>query len=139
MKSKDDVAVSPRYLQLSEQMDSRSKSKWFEALRHVADFKHLDAYQLVKHYLGLGLTFNGKPLTLIYIFWEPSNPDADPVFATHRKELKGFADLVNNDRTCRFLFLSYPEHWQELGMIGDQPDWLPGHVAELRQRYFVGI
>lgn len=139
LKAKDSVKVSPRYLQLADRKNFRGTSKWFEALRHVVGFKHLDAYQLVKHYLGLTLTYKGRPITLVNIFWEPRNSDADPFFAAHRRELKEFADLVAGDRTCRFLALSYPEHWQELESIGNQPDWLSGHIIRLRERYLVEI
>jgi len=139
LQAKDGAKVSPRYLQLADRKDFRSTSKWFEALRHVVGFKHLDVYQLVKHYLGLSLTYKGRPITLVNIFWEPRNSDADPVFAAHRGELKEFANLVAGDRTCRFLALSYPEHWQELESIGNKPDWLPGHITRLRERYLVEI
>ncbi len=139
LKAKDSVKVSPRYLQLADRDDFRSTSKWFKALRQVVGFKLLDAYQLVKHYLGLTLTYKGRSITMVYIFWEPRNSDTDPIFAAHRRELKEFADLVAGDRTCRFLALSYPEHWQELESNGNQPDWRLRHITRLRERYLVEI
>jgi len=139
LKPKDHVKVSPSYLQLAERGDSRSRTKWFEALRRAADFKYLDAYQLVKHYLGLALTHRGRRLSLVYIFWEPCNAVADPVFRDHLDELNAFTDIVKGDSTCRFLQLSYLEHWLEIGELRDLPPWLRGHVAELRKRYAVAI
>jgi hypothetical protein len=139
LKAKDRVKVSSRYLQLEDKKDFRNTSKWFKAIRHVSDFKHLDAYQLVKHYLGLALTYKARTITLVYIYWEPCKPEADPVFEAHRSELIKFADMVVEDKCCRFLAISYPDHWNELESITDPPDWLQAHILKLRDRYFVGI
>jgi hypothetical protein len=139
LRPKGGVAVSSKYLRLADRKDFRSTSKWFTALRHVDDFHYVDTYQLVKHFLGLALTYKGRPITLFNIFWEPRNPDADPIFTAHRRELKSFADLVAGDKTCRFQYLSYPEHWQELESIADPPIWLPGHIKRLQERYYVEI
>jgi hypothetical protein len=132
-------AVSPRYLRLRERGDPRAWSRWFAALEHVGQLVRLDGYQLVKHVLGLQRTFPGSPLTLVYLFWEPSNGDTDPLFAQHRREIGHFAELVRDDPNCQFLALSYAEHWRELGEFADSPPWLGEHLGQLRRRYLVEI
>ena len=59
----------------------------------------LDAAQLVKHAFGLAYTFPDRPVTLIYLFWEPSNPEAYPIFAEHRAEVDRFFGFDNRGRT----------------------------------------
>jgi hypothetical protein len=36
-----------------------------------------DAAQLIKHAFGLAGTFGGPPATLLYLYWEPANPDVN--------------------------------------------------------------
>ena len=47
-------------------------------------FRRRDAYQLIKHYLGLRHTYPMRPLTLIYLFWEPTNAVDLAIFGAHR-------------------------------------------------------
>jgi hypothetical protein len=131
--------VAPAYLALAEKGDERSRSRWFAALAEVPSFRLLDAYQLVKHYLGLTLTYPKRPLTLVYLWWEPANSDASHVFAQHRAEIERFGQLVVGDDTCAFEALSYREHWSELDALAEKPAWLDAHLAELRRRYEVAI
>lgn len=128
--------VSPKYLALT---DARVHSKWFEVLAEVPTFRHLDAYQLVKHYLGLRRTFEDRPLTLVYLYWEPLNADSFKAFGDHRYELARFAALVKDDPTCRFVPLSYERHWDELSALAAPPGWLGEHLARLRRRYLVAL
>jgi hypothetical protein len=68
----------------AEIRDGRRASAWFrEMLRLVEEpraYRWLDAAQLVKHAFGVAYTFSDLPMTLLYIFWEPSNPEAHPIF-----------------------------------------------------------
>ena len=84
--------VAAAYLALAEKGDERARSRWFAALAEVPSFRLLDAYQLVKHYLGLTLTYPKRPLTLVYLYWEPTNADALPLFAQHREEVERFGE-----------------------------------------------
>ncbi len=43
-------------------------------------YRHLDAAQLIKHYLGLPNTFPGRDVTLLYLFWEPADAADFPGF-----------------------------------------------------------
>lgn len=131
--------VSPRYCRLKDKGDTRATSKWFEALAHIDEFRLLDAYQLVKHYLGLAHEYPDSPLALVYIFWEPANADQEPVFAHHRQELERLSSLIDGDKTCSFIWLSYAEHWQELQTLRDAPTWLGEHLERLQTRYLINI
>lgn len=131
--------VADAYLRLAEGGDARASSRWFGALEQAPQFRLLDACQLVKHFLGLSLTYPERPLTLVYLYWEPANASEIELFDRHRAEVDSFASLVESDETCRFSALSYREHWAELAAGGDRPEWLDDHLARLRQRYEVEI
>jgi hypothetical protein len=131
--------VAAAYLALVDKGDERASSRWFAALAEAPSFRLLDAYQLVKHYLGLVLTYPKRPVTLVYLYWEPTNADALPVFATHSGEAARFGELVAGDDTCTFEALSYAEHWHDLDALAEKPSWLVAHLGELRRRYAVAI
>ena len=100
-------------------------------------YRVLGAAQLIKHYLGLKHTFPEAATTLLYLFWEPANPEAFPVFAAHRAEVAAFADGLE-DPVVKFRATSYPELWK-LWTRPSMPAWVAKHVAELRSRYAVAI
>jgi Restriction Endonuclease associating with ARP len=131
--------VAAAYLALATEGDERAASPWFAALADVPSFRFLDAYQLVKHYLGLARSYPGRPLLLVYIYWEPANARALPLFNEHRAEVERFGKLVAGDPGCRFEALSYGEHWRELDALSAKPAWLDRHLAQLRLRYEVEI
>lgn len=54
----------------------------------------LDAAQLIKHAFGLARSFPDRPVTLLYLFWKPANPTADPEFVAHRDEIEEFRARV---------------------------------------------
>ena len=78
--------------------DEKTKTEWFKEMRRLIReprrYRWLDAAQLVKHAFGIVHTFPDRPCTLVYLFWEPSNKDAHPVFAQHRAEVDRFAASV---------------------------------------------
>jgi hypothetical protein len=131
--------VAAAYLALAARGDERAASGWFAALAHVPSFRFLDAYQLVKHYLGLARSYPGRPLLLVYIYWEPANARALPLFDEHRAEVERFGQLVAGDPGCRFEALSYGEHWRELDALRMKAAWVDRHLAQLRLRYEVEI
>jgi hypothetical protein len=133
------TAVSPQYRTLKDRGDRRVESKWFSVLEQVPTFVLLDAYQLVKHYLGLCHTYEERPLTLVYLFWEPANVETHRAFDWHRRELARFSQLVGDDPTCEFRALSYTEHWRELSELSRPPGWLKDHLAALASRYLVDV
>jgi hypothetical protein len=131
--------VAAAYLALAARGDERAASRWFAALADVPSFRFLDAYQLVKHYFGLARSYPGRPLLLIYVYWEPANARALPLFDKHRAEVERFGKLVAGDPGCRFEALSYGEHWRELDALRANPAWLDRHLVQLRLRYEVEI
>jgi hypothetical protein len=131
--------VSAAYIVLRRRFDERATSQWYGALKAVPEFRLFDAYQLIKHYLGLRLTYRDRPLTLVYLYWEPADAEAHPILGEHRAEIRRFADLVEGDPTCRFVALSYADHWDALEARPAQPGWLPAHLAALRERYQVTV
>jgi hypothetical protein len=128
--------VSDAYWALAERGDPRSRSAFFAVLDRVAEFVHLDVYQLVKHYLGLAHSYP-EPRTLVYIYWEPANEE--PLFVRHHAEVERFQALVGGDPSCDFVALSYAEHWHALRGQSPAPLWLPTHLDALELRYAVTI
>jgi hypothetical protein len=123
----------------AEIKDVRRETAWFrQMLRLIQEpdaYRWLDAAQLVKHAFGIAHTYRDRPATLLYLFWEPSNPEAHPVFAEHRGEVTRFAESVRGGRPD-FFAMSYPELWRSWDASPD-PEWLPLHIARLRARYAV--
>jgi hypothetical protein len=116
-----------------EIQDARRQSAWFEEMKHLIQEPHryrwLDAAQLVKHAFGLAYTFPGRPVTLLYLFWEPSNPDSHPIFAEHRAEIARFKAAIRSDGLS-FLAMSYPELWHFWEGNDNR-----AHVNRLKARY----
>ena len=124
----------------SEQIrDARRDQGYFREMLRLMDAPNsygcLDAAQLIKHAFGLVRTFPDRPVTLLYLFWEPANPDVHEVFAQHRREIEEFAGRVAGS-TPTFLAMSYPELWSQWQETGSAP-WLTEHLSELRSRYEV--
>jgi hypothetical protein len=136
--SRHSAKFSPAYEQ--QIRDDRRDSGYFrEMVRLMAEpdsYVLLDAAQLIKHAFGLAHTFKGKPTSLLYLYWEPANPEGNPAFAAHRAEIAEFAERVSG-ATPSFSAMSYPEFWSVLESAG--PAWVQAHLAELRQRYLVRI
>lgn len=133
------AAFSPAY---AEQIrDDRREQGYFREMLRLVDapesYVWLDAAQLIKHAFGLARCFRDRPVTLLYLYWEPANPDAAPQFAAHRQELRTFAERVAGS-TPEFRAMSYPELWRTWDAVGP-PDWLAQHLAALRERYEVTL
>jgi hypothetical protein len=119
--------------------DDRRDTPWFrEMLRLIGEprsYRWLDAAQLIKHAFGLAHTFGDRPVTLLYLFWEPSNPDAHATFAEHRAEVAKFAASIRGSGP-EFIAMSYPELWRTW-RVDRSTTWLPAHVDCLVRRYGV--
>jgi hypothetical protein len=144
LQGSDHPPVAEGYKRLADKGDFRADSRWFAALEHVERFLLLDAYQLVKHYLGMTHTFREQEpqLTLVYLYWEPTNPTDSPgdhLFALHRAEIAEFAQFVAGDPTCKFVALSYAEHWRQLEEMADTPLVIEQHLEQLWRRYVVTV
>jgi hypothetical protein len=144
LQGSDHEPVAASYKRLAERGDERADSRWFAALSQTERFLLLDAYQLIKHYLGLRETFKDERphLTLAYLFWEPSNSEGGAgadLFRLHRAELDTFAHLVAGDESCEFVATSYTEWWRALEGMPQKPMWLDDHINRLRARYLVAV
>ncbi len=121
--------------------DDRRQSGWFQEMQRLIEapkaYQWLDAAQLVKHAFGIAHTFRGRPTTLLYLFWEPANPDAFPFFAEHRKEVAQFAAAIAGGGPT-FVAMSYPELWR-LWVAQTKAKWLTAHIGRLRARYEVVV
>jgi len=125
----------------AEIIDDRRQTAWFREMQRLVEeprrYRWLDAAQLVKHAFGIAHTFPDRAATLLYLFWEPSNPDGYPTFAEHRSEVSRFkASVVGSGP--KFIAMSYPELW-ELWSKQGEPEWLMPHVSRVRARYGVEV
>lgn len=131
---------SPAY---AEQIrDSRRDQGYFREMLRLRDcpdhYSWLDAAQLIKHAFGLARTFPDRPVTLLYLFWEPANPNAGPEFAGHRDEIEEFRARVAGSSPT-FEAMSYPELWQSWRDSASTSGWLHKHLENLQGRYLVSI
>jgi predicted nuclease with RNAse H fold len=100
-------------------------------------YRHLDAAQLIKHYLGLKTQFGDRPVTLAYLYWRPNNaPELAPC-AIHAAELEEFAARVADPKLA-FVAISSSELW-DTWSSSRRPKWLRQHAAALRRRYEVAV
>jgi hypothetical protein len=133
------ASFSPAYAEQIQ--DERRERGYFREMLRLMDapdsYRWLDAAQLIKHAFGLAKTYSDRPVTLLYLFWEPANPSVSPVFAEHRREVAAFAERVAGSLPM-FKAMSYAELWSAWCDAGQQ-DWLARHVEELRARYEVTL
>lgn len=122
--------------------DARREQGCFREMLRLVDepdsYTWLDAAQLIKHAFGLARTFGDQPVTLLYLYWEPANPEVSPVFAGHRQEIAGFAERVAGS-TPEFRAMSYPELWRFWREGTPIPEWLTDHFDQLVDRYLIQI
>jgi hypothetical protein len=99
----------------------------------------LDRAQLVKHYFGLSAHLHrkngdGRPATLLYLFWEPLNWQDFEECRRHREEVNAFDDEVTGGRVS-FRWMTYNQLWDEWSRVPE----LAEHVANLKARYEVSL
>jgi hypothetical protein len=118
-----------------------AEAPWSRVFRALCNdpqtYRHLDAAQLVKHYLGLRHSFPARQLALVYVYWEPANAGDHLAYANHRKEVTDFAHRVRGCAT-KFIALSHADLWREWERRASWPGVLE-HVARLRRRYDFAI
>jgi len=127
--TKKKADFSDKYRDVIENVADSSWRSVYNTLKNQEDlYVHLDAVQLVKHYLGLRQTFNEKRVVLIYLYWEPLNADALPVYRKHTEEIEDLLRRLSGTDTP-LLAISYPTLWKEMEASNAE------HVARLRARY----
>ena len=152
-RSSSIVAVTARYVEylltrprkLASAYDrvrpTPALAPWLRILAELREdpgrYRYVDAAALLKHAVGLGQTFPGRPVKLAYLYWEPSDAARYPAFAEHRAELEQLTAAVSASPVALFAqsFDDLWSEWQELA----EPDWLRGIVARLKARYSVVI
>jgi hypothetical protein len=77
-------------------------------------------------------------VTLVYVYWEPTDADDIPAFVQHRQEIAHLRAALH-DPDVAFESLSYPELWRTWERDDDSPPWLGDHLAGLRARYAVPL
>jgi hypothetical protein len=130
---------SPAY---AEQIhDARRDGPWFRAMIAIieksASFELLDAAQLIKHAFCLARCFEGQPVTLLYLYWEPADAERQVIFGQHRDEVASFSHLVSGGFP-EFRAQSYRELWESWQLLAE-PSWLREHVTNLQARYDVSL
>jgi hypothetical protein len=96
-------------------------------------YRFLDAARLVEHYLGLRRRFDGRPVTLAYLYWQPRDAAELAPCAIHAAEVAELTRRVDDPRVG-LVALPYAVLWDEWA----REPWLRAHVAALRERYDVG-
>lgn len=121
--------------------DWRSKTPWFGLMEKLVGdstrYRYLDAAQLVKHAFGLGRTFEGQEVTLLYLYWEPSNADDFVELQDHRNEVDRFVSEVAGAKPL-FEAISYRDLWRSWDGLRT-PSWLPEHLSAVKARYDLAI
>jgi len=133
-KSKQAAKLSPYF------REDHSTSFWLRAglteshqlaksmLNEDAVFEVLDVPQLLKHMLGLCTAADGKPWTLLYLFYAGSGDMA----VAHEREIARFHAAVGDE--VRFMSMTYQALFAALSEIVDaQHDT---YLSYLRERYF---
>lgn len=133
------AGFSPAYF--DRIVDGRRDSACFREMVRLRDapttYRCLDAAQLIKHAFGLARSYPDRAVTLLYLWWEPLNPDADHAFDRHRAEVAAFADRVAGSVPA-FEGMSYSELWDQWEYAG-LPAALARHLSDVRARYAVTL
>jgi len=100
-------------------------------------FAYADPGALVKFALGLGRTFHGYSLKLVYLYLAPNDAGSFQPFQQHRAELDMIREVVAPS-SVTFCPLSATELWDDWHEAFPEPS-VRGLVAALRRRYDVAI
>lgn len=78
------AAFSPAYA--DQIRDERRDQGYFREMHRLTDAPDshvwLDAAHLIKHAFGMARTFRDRPMTRLYLYWEPANPECSMEFAS---------------------------------------------------------
>jgi predicted nuclease with RNAse H fold len=121
---------------VDELADKTWRAEFERLVEDPRRYRFLDAARLVEHYLGLRRRFDGRPVTLAYLYWQPANAAELAPCAIHAAEVAELARRVG-DRRVHFVPMSSGMLWDEWAAAG-RP-WLREHVAALRERYDVEV
>lgn len=137
--SKHSAKFSPAYC--DQIKDQRSQHGWYDEMLRLIDmpnaYKWLDAAQLIKHAFGLSHTFPDRSVSLVYLYWEPTNTEVSSIFQEHRNETAELADRVKDRGGPCFSSMTYNELWAAWSEYGSER--VQSHAASLRDRYSVSI
>jgi hypothetical protein len=104
------------------------------------EYRFFNAAQIVKHYLGLKADrpqlVGERKTILLYVYWEPADPETHRFFARHRAEVAHFADGLA-DEQIEFRSLSYRELWAQWRAAGGGER--RRHVEALETRYLLDL
>ena len=128
------ATFSPSYDQLRS---SLGHWPWFEQMRQLREtpkrYQFLDAAQVVKHAFGLLRRYETRGVRLVYLYWEPRNPNMWPECRVHRAEADELAAKVQQS-PVRLIPMSYRELWAEWERQGSS-----NHLRYLRMRYDLDV
>jgi hypothetical protein len=134
--SRKEAEFAPAYF--TDIQDERRETTWFAEMGRLrqspVDYRHLDAAQLIKHAMGLAHSFPEQMITLLYVWWEPTNADDFPIFSHHRDEVLSFAERVAGS-DIRFEWTTYGQLWTQWFAEGLDA----AHIAALHKRYSIEI
>jgi hypothetical protein len=111
---------------------------WWNLLEQVRHWPpaHLDAAQLVKHYLGLRKQFpTGQKVFLLYLFWKPLNAANIAEYSRHAEDMDKFRSAISENGAVQFIPMDYLQLWESWSGDAD----LAEHANLLKQRYRVEI
>lgn len=111
---------------------------WWTLLERVRQGppSHLDAAQLIKHYLGLRKRFpEGKKVCLVYLYWKPVNYSDIIEYSRHAEDLEKFQSSVESAKAISFMALDYLELWDSW----EKDKNMAEHAKVLKNRYCVEI
>jgi hypothetical protein len=114
------------------------EESWWNLLEQVRHWpkSHLDAAQLVKHYLGLRKRFpTGRKVFLVYLFWQPLNAANFAEYSQHADNLEKFRNAISESGAVQFISMDYLQLWDSWSGNAD----LAEHANLLKQRYWVEI
>ena len=114
------------------------EESWWNLLEQVRHWPpaHLDAAQLIKHYLGLRKRFpSGQKVFLVYLFWKPLNAEKIAEYVRHAEDMEKFRDALSESGAVQFIPMDYLHLWDSWSGDAD----LAEHANLLKQRYCVEI
>jgi len=134
----------PKFSEAYERLTPPNGSEkcWWEVYKQAKSVEsgYLDIAQLVKHYFGLWKHRQNLkhtvPITLLYLFWEPTNADAVGVCGDHREELDRLVEQVHGSQ-IPLKTMTYSELWNTWSQSGNQE--LRQHVDNLKARYEIQL
>jgi hypothetical protein len=107
-------------------------SPWFaqvaELRANPKRYQYLDAAQLVKHALGLGVRHGSRAVKLVYLYWEPRNAVDWRECAAHRAEVEDLRTRAVGG-TVTLVPMSYAQLWKEWARLDAR------HLPYLWTRY----